>query len=107
LGINTFIAVSKDEIVSYNLVDGQQNWKMGSPPKSHINEVFWSKRMITFIWQCGNEQEFYVATVNEKGNIRNSQLFKDLTFYNNTVFSEEQNTFIIHKSKTIEGYKIY
>jgi hypothetical protein len=107
LGINTFIVVSKDDIVAYNIADGRQNWKMAAPPKSRVNKVYWSQRMITFIWQCGNEQEFYVATVNEHGIVRNSQLFKDLTFYNDTVFSQEQNTFIIQKSKSIEGYKIY
>lgn len=107
VGISTFIVVSKEEIASYNLNDGTLIWRMSAPPKSSVNKVYWSKKMITFIWFVGNQQEYYVATINENGDVYNSKRFTDLMLFNDTVFNEDQNMFIVQKSNTIEGYKVY
>lgn len=106
VGAETFIFVSKEDITSYNVDNGLVNWRISAPPKSALNNIVWAENMNRFIWLSGNDQEFYVASLNEQGGILNSQLFSDLSFYNQTRYDEKQNLFIIQKSTSIEAYKL-
>ncbi|TCI66405.1 ornithine cyclodeaminase [Exiguobacterium sp. SH3S1] len=106
IGSETLIVVSKEDITSYGLDNGQTNWRISAPPKSVLNDIFWLENLNKYVWFSGNNQEFYVASLNEQGSILNSQLFSDLLLYNQTRFDEEQNLLIIQKSNLIEGYRI-
>ncbi|WP_214832490.1 ornithine cyclodeaminase [Exiguobacterium sp. s152] len=106
IGSKTLIVVSKQDVTSYCLDNGQTNWRISAPPKTVLNDVFWLETLKKFIWLSGNKQEFYVTSLDEQGSILNSQLFSNLLLYNQTRFDEEQNIFIIQKSNLIEAYSI-
>jgi len=94
-GIEGLLVLTKEESMYYDF-SGQLKWRLSTPPNPSQNMAFWLENQRVFLWGVGNQNSFIIATINEEGNIINSQHFENMNIYDGIQVIEEEGCFIIH-----------
>ncbi|MEI5906651.1 ornithine cyclodeaminase [Bacillus spongiae] len=102
---STIAVLTKTELKGYDL-NGNLKWKYSSIPKASENSVTWISKKQVYLWSLSNSHIKMVASINEKGDVINSQAFDSKEYYRSIIVNENDNSFIAQTNGIIQAYCI-